>query len=201
MPNKIKRDVELLYEVGCLRNVMRTWKHFLNPDVQNVAEHSFRVAWIALTLAKYEGKGSHEKIMKLALLHDLTESRTGDVNYISRQYVKRDEELAVRDIFFDTVHEKEMIDLLKEYEERKSIESRIVKDADNIDVDMELQEMHAKGCSLGRIWKKKREELVYPEFFTKSAQKFWKSVYASDPHDWHNVSARNRFESGDWKKK
>jgi len=198
--SELKRDTELLYEVGCLRHVMRTWKSFNGADVANTAEHSFRVSWIALTLSKLEGKGSHEKILKLALAHDMTETRTGDTNYISRQYVKRNDELAVRDIFFDTVHEKEMLELFAEYEKRESIESQIVKDADLLDVDMELQELKARGDSLGSIWKEKREEMVYPKFYTKSAQELFKSVYANDVHDWHDVSARNRFNNGDWKK-
>ncbi len=198
--SELKRDTDLLYEVGCLRHVMRTWKIFNGAEVGNVAEHSFRVAWIALTLAKHEGKGNHEKILKLALAHDLTETRTGDTNYISRQYVKRDDELAVRDIFWGTAHEKEMTELFAEYEKRESIEAQIVKDADLLDVDMELQEMRSRGNSLGSLWKEKREEMVYPKFFTKSAKELFKSVYTTDVHDWHNVSARNRFNDGDWKK-
>jgi putative hydrolase of HD superfamily len=197
---ELKRDTELLYEIGSLRHVMRTWKQFNGSGVGNSAEHSFRVAWIALTLAKLEAKGNHEKILKLAMLHDVTETRTGDTNYISRQYVERNDELAVKDIFHETIHEDEMVELFEEYEKRESIESQIVKDADILDVDMELQELSARGDSMGSIWKEKRDEMVYPKFFTKSAQELFKSIYAGDVHDWHNVSARNRFNDGDWKK-
>lgn len=198
--HNLKRDTDLLYEVGCLRHVMRTWNHFNGAEVGNCADHSFRVAWIALTLAKHEGRGDHEKILKLALMHDMTETRTGDTNYISRQYVKRNDKQASADIFSDTVHEKEIAELFEEYEERKSIESQIVKDADTLDVDMELQEMKARGNELGLLWKEKREEMVSTKFFTKSAEKLFKSIYENSVHDWHNVSARNRFNDGDWKK-
>lgn len=48
------RDIELLFELGAFRHLDRVWKQFLNPDVANCAEHSFRVSWVALTLARYE---------------------------------------------------------------------------------------------------------------------------------------------------
>lgn len=35
----------------------------------------------------------------MALAHDIAESRVGDVHYLSRQYVKRDEKNAVKRYF------------------------------------------------------------------------------------------------------
>ena len=48
------RDVEFLFEVGCLRHVPRTWKQFLGVDFHNLAEHHFRVMWLSLILANKE---------------------------------------------------------------------------------------------------------------------------------------------------
>lgn len=195
------RTVELMFEIGTLRHIERTWKNFLNPDVANCTEHMFRVLWLALTISRMEGEGSHERILKIALMHDVTESRTGDTNYISRQYVKRNEEMAVDDIFGGTIHEVETKALFKEYEERTSIEAKIVKDADTIDVEMELAELRSKGHSLGHAFVKDRKANVYPRLFTKSAKKLWDSIAAADPHAWHLTSERNRHKGGDWKKK
>jgi len=196
----IKRDIEVLFEIGTFRYLDRVWKQFLNMGVANCAEHSFRVAWVALTLARYEKDVDFEKLLKMALVHDLAESRTGDVNYISRQYTKRMESEAVSDIFKNTSHDNEMIEICKEYEERKSLEAKIVKDADTIDVDLELQELSSKGSSLGRLWKKHRKEFVYPKIYTKMAKKFWSEIVKADPHDWHVKSSKNRFNGGDWKR-
>jgi putative hydrolase of HD superfamily len=198
----MKRDIEFLFELGTLRYIDRTWKQFLSPGVANNAEHVFRVAWIAFTLAKYEkGKVNQEKILKMALLHDITESRTGDVNYLSRQYTKRNEEKAIHDMVEDTVHEKELLALAKEYEERKTLESRIVKDADNLDVELEIRELIEKEP---RIWKtisNSRNKKVLPILYTETAKKFWKNINKSNPHDWHLLASGNRFNGGDWKKK
>ena len=198
---KKKRDIELLFEVGTLRHMDRVWRQFMGPDVANCAEHIFRVVWIALTIAKYEDAGNHEKILKMAIAHDISESRTGDVHYISRQYTKRNEELATRDIFEGTAHEDEMIDLIHEYEERESIEAKIVKDADNIDVELELRELRSRGHSMGTVWINSRIKNVYPKLFTKTARQFWKIIAKVEPHNWHLNSPRNRFIGGDWKKR
>jgi putative hydrolase of HD superfamily len=198
----LKRDLELLFEIGCFRFINRTWTRFLNVDgFQNNTEHSFRVAWIALTLAKHEKQGNHEKILKMALLHDLPESRTGDVDYLSRQYTKRDEALGAADMFGDTALQEEILTLLHEYEERKSIESKLVKDADNLDVDLELREQEFRGHRLKDVLGPSRKQAVYPKLFTKSAQRFWREIEKANPHDWHFNATRNRFRGGDWKKR
>lgn len=196
---KMKRDIELLYEIGCLRFIQRNWRQFLNADFANETEHIFRVTWIAMVLSKMEKKGDLGKITQMALIHDLGESRSGDVHYISRLYTVRNEVQAMKDIIGGTILEKDLLKLYSEYEERDSIESKIVKDADNLDVDFELQEQEERGQTLIKKWKQMRIQ-VYNQLYTNSAKKLWKSVQSSSPHSWH-LNAKNRFTQGDWKKK
>jgi len=40
---------------------------------------------IGFILAKLEG-ADREKVLKMCLLHDLAEARTGDANYLNQQY-------------------------------------------------------------------------------------------------------------------
>lgn len=195
----MKRDLEFFYEIGCLRFLQRTWKQFLNLDFQNISEHTMRVIWIALALAKYEKAKNYEKLIKMALVHDLSESRTGDVHYISRLYTKRLEKEAVENIFEKTIFGEEFIELCAEYEKRDCLEAKIVKDADNLDVDLELQEQAAKGHNLKKMWSENRKKAVGDKLYTKSAKKFWKMIVNSNPHDWH-LNSRNRFNAGDWSK-
>jgi putative hydrolase of HD superfamily len=192
------RDLELLFELGSLRFIQRSWVQFLGPKYANLAEHHLRVIWIAILLAQMEKKGDIAKIIKMALVHDVAESRTGDVHYISRQYTKRDEHKAIRDVFKNTSLEQEMIALWDEYEERKSIESKIVKDADFLDVDLEICEQHALGVNYMNVWKDNRK-IIYELFHTASAKKLWKAIQKSSPIDWFK-HARNRFVEGDLKK-
>ena len=150
-------------------------------------------------MAEYEKVKNHEKIIKMALVHDLTESRCGDTDYLSRQYVERYEEKAIKEILKDTVLGEEMVKIWREYEERRCLEAKIVKDADNLDVELELREQKEHGSSLKELWKKNRRELVYPNLYTKSAKQFWNKIEVANPHDWH-LKGRNRFSEGDWRK-
>lgn len=197
---KHRRDIELLFEIGCMRYMARSWKRFFNPDVANNAEHTLRVIWIASLLAEYENIGNKEKILKIALIHDLTESRTGDTDYLSRQYTERKEAKAIDDILKGTIFEKELLALWREYEEKRNVEAKIVKDADNLDVELELVEQESRGHSIGVLWNSRRRKLVYPKLYTKSAKKLWDRMHQSKIHGWH-MNANNRFRDGDWKKK
>ena len=196
---KKNRDLELLYELGSLRFIQRTWRHFYNPDFKNLAEHHLMVAWIALLLAKLEKVEDTDKILKLSILHDVAESRTGDVNYIQRQYVERNEDLGISDVFENTSLKNEFLSLWNEYKEMKSKEAHIVKDADMLDVDLELKEQEATGNPLRKEWKESRDFVFKHKLYTKSAKKLWKAIQTSNPNDWHRNS-RNRLNAGDWKK-
>jgi len=195
----MKRDLEFLYEIGALRLIPRQWSRFHLPDVANVAEHHFRVMWLALVIAAREKKGDTEKILKMALVHDIAESRTGDVDYLARQYVDRHEDKAIGHMLTDTSLKGEFLALHKEYEARKTIEAKIVKDADNLDVDMELKEQGARGNVLGKEWKSQREWVGNTKFYTATGKKLHAEVWRSNPHDWHIKSPYNRLNGGDWK--
>lgn len=179
--------------------MQRTWRQFLNPDFANISEHIFRVAWIALILAKRENVKNTDKLLKMALVHDIPESRTGDVNYISRQYTERKEHNAIRDMLKDTTLEEEFIELWEECEKKETIEAKIIKDADNLDVDFELQEQAAKGESIKEALKEVREHVGTNKLYTESAREIYQALKNSNPNDWH-TKGNNRFNGGDWKK-
>ena len=191
--------MEFLYEVGCMRHVQRVWKQFLNPDFANLTEHTLRVMWIALIIAQYEKDVDTGKLTKMALAHDLSESRGVDVHYVSREFAERKEEKALNATIKDTSLEKELKKLVDEYEKRESLEAKIVKDADNLDVDFELQEQATRGFAISRKFHSMRKHVRNAKLYTKTAKKIWDSIYKSDPHDWH-WNSTNRFNSGDWKK-
>ena len=194
----MKRDIEFLYEMGSVRFITRTWKRFLGYNFSNLAEHHFRVFWIAMVIAANEGGCDTGKIAKLALVHDIAESRAGDVDYLSRQYAERNEELGIKDMLSDTAIEKEFLELWEEYEKRESIESKIVKDADNLDVDFELVEQAAHGCTLKDEWQEIRGFVSKNKLYTKTAKKIFDQIGKTSPHSWH-VNGRTRRNSGDWR--
>lgn len=193
----LQRDIEFIYEIGALRHIPRMWKRFLNPDVANLAEHHYRVMWLALILAKYE-KANVNKVLKMALVHDIMESRAGDADYLARQYVKRDEELGLKDMLANTILEKdEFINLWHEYKALETLEAKVTKDADLLDIDLELNEQEVRGFKLKYAWKTQRGWVSKNRLKTKSAKKLYDAIAKSDPNDWH-IKGRNRLNAGDW---
>lgn len=178
------RDLQLLFELGTLRFVPRTWNQFHDPGFANVSEHVFRMLWIAVMLAKKEG-ADIDKVLRITLVHDIAESRTGDVHTLSRHYVKRDEKAAAADMLYGTSFEAEAHALLKEYAERATLEAKVVKDADMLDVDLELRELVAKGGKYPEKWDEKRKHVAEKELFTESAKKLWHELQSADPFAWY----------------
>jgi len=194
------RDVEFLFEIGNIRFISRMWQRFLRDDFANLAEHHFRMFWIAMVIAAHEPHADSGKIAKMVLVHDIAESRTGDVDYLARQYVERNEDLAMQDMLDQTSIKEEFYALWQEYEAKKSLEARIVKDADNLDVDFELCEQDKKGSKLKGLWAENRQYVADEKLYTKTAKEIFKQLKDANPHAWH-LHGRNRRNSGDWRSK
>ncbi|HEV2780118.1 MAG TPA: HD domain-containing protein [Actinophytocola sp.] len=190
-----RRDVPLIFEIGTLRHLARTWRQFGGLDLSNVAEHSFRVAWISLILASREGADVGRCVL-MALLHDVPETRTGDVNYIHRMNTVRLEDHALTDALVDTTAGPELQDIWREWTLKKTLESQVVRDADSLDCDFELREQHDRGARLPAVLAPTRQA-VRRRLHTKSARLMFDEIQTSDPHEWH-LAARNRLTAGDW---
>ncbi len=195
----IGRQVQLLFELSSMRFVQRGLKQFLAPNVTNIAEHTYRVQWIALLLGKMEGLNEQElgKVAIMAMSHDCSEIRTGDVNYISRLYTKRNEPEAVQDTFGGTELHDLIEPLFHEAEAKESVCAKIVKDADNLDVDLEFKELEAMGWPVPEVLVATRVHVYEHKLFTKSAKLIWEQIQKSSPHDWHGKN-KNRLNTGDW---
>lgn len=180
-----KRDLEFLFEVGSLRYLERGWRQHLGMTCADILEHTMRVMLLALIIARKENVKDEEKIMKMALVHDLAETRTTDLSYIQKVYVKTDEDKSADALFADTTLKDLRDGVLREYEERKSVEARIVKDADNIDIDLELKELEQRGSQLPKKWQKIRKMVRDKKLYTKSARQLWDELAKTDPDDWH----------------
>lgn len=197
----MKRDLEFLFEIGALRLIPRQWSRFHTPLFQNLTEHHYRVIWLALVIAAREGKKvDTEKLMKMALVHDIPESRTGDVDYLARQYVERHEDKALDDMLEGTSLKDEFVALWHEYEKRDCLEAKIVKDADNLDVDLELREQGGNGASIEQAFLAMRKKVRETKLYTQTAKDMFAQIIAAEPHDWHLQAPNNRLKGGDWKK-
>jgi len=196
--DNLRPDVNFLLEIGNLRLIKRMGGRFLKGVDRNLAEHHFRTFWIAMLIASREG-GDTGKIAKMVLVHDIPESRTGDVDYLSRQYVERNEKLALEDMLMDLPVKEEFEALWQEYEAHETLEAKIAKDADNLNVDFDLFEQAAMGNVLRGHWQEARRYIAKEKFYTQTAKDMFDQLENANPHEWH-LKGRNRLSEGDWKK-
>lgn len=59
----------------------------LCSDTSTIAKYSFRCAIIGYILAKIK-KTDENKIMKMCLFYNISETRTGDLNLINKKYLE-----------------------------------------------------------------------------------------------------------------
>jgi putative hydrolase of HD superfamily len=153
--NQIKKLTSFFFEIGNLRKVLRAHQQMLlSYDLTDtIASHSFRVALIGYFLAK-ELKTDENKVIKMCLLHDLEESRSMDHHWVSKRYVKVYEDEIRKEQLKDLLHSEELIKLSREYQERKTLEAKIAKDADLLDEIFLLREYAWQGNKEAVSWLK-----------------------------------------------
>ena len=134
------RIVDFLFETGMLKRTPRSGWQFLGSGAESVAEHIFRTTMIAFVLARLDDTVDADKVSRLALVHDLPEARTGDLNYMNQKYVVADEEHAAADMAAGLPFGDELEELLSEYRARSTPEAILVYDADQLEFLLQLKE-------------------------------------------------------------
>jgi len=188
----MKKTLNFLFEVMSTRFINRSWARFYTPEFENLAEHAYSVSWIALTLALLEQKGDPAKIAIMALLHDAGEIRASDADYVNREFMTRDEEGGMGRLLLNLEDNEKLKEFYEEYEKRESIESKIVKDADNLSVDFELYiQYKTKGNQLFLSKKNTRKYVYENKLYTETARKLWKAIHEEqvDPYRWITIES------------
>lgn len=171
----MKDVANFLFEVGILAKTPRSGFHFLGTGNQSVSEHITRVVFIGYTLASMERGVDILKIMKMCMLHDLAESRVSDLNYVHQKYVHREEDKAIEDLAKTLPFGGDIKEVLKEYEERKSREAVLAKDADNLEWIISLKEQLDVGNSKAADWIKSAVKRLKTEIAIKLAEEILKA--------------------------
>ena len=146
------RIAELLFEAKILKELPRSGYHFLGAGKETVAEHSFMIAFISYVMAKMEPDADELKLIRMSLLHDLPETRTGDLNYVQKKYVTADEKRAVRDATKNVPFGPEMVNLIDEFNTGKTLEAKLARDADQISFILELKAVNDVGNKSSETW-------------------------------------------------
>jgi putative hydrolases of HD superfamily len=148
-----KKDIiNFFFEAGMLKKTPRSGFQFLGSGKESVADHSFRVTLIGHALARLTPDVDAFKVVLLCLFHDIPEARTGDMNYVNKQYVKVNERGAIADLAETLPFGEELTALLDEYRKAETVEASLAHDADQIDLLLELKVQNDLGNSYARQW-------------------------------------------------
>lgn len=147
-----KNIADFLFEAKILKELPRSGYHFLGTGSENVAEHSFMTVFIAYAISVLEPGIDREKMLKMALLHDLPEARTGDFNYVQKQYAAVKEEKAVSDLIEGLAFGNEIKEMIEEFNSCRSLEAKLVNDADQISFLLELRKLQDTGSKSCDRW-------------------------------------------------
>jgi len=181
--NEIQKLVSFFYEIGNLRKVLRAHQQtLLSQDLtDNIASHSFRTAFIGYFLAK-QLKADADKVMKMCLLHDIEEVRCGDQNWLHKKYVKVFEEEIREGQLNNLPKTEELLKLSKEYQQRRTLEAKIAKDADLLDEVFLLREYERQGNKEATDWLKGGQQEKYMS--TKLAKQIAKEAKKQKATAW-----------------
>jgi putative hydrolase of HD superfamily len=181
----VRKDIaKFLYEMGQLKRVKRSgWWIAGVKDPETVAEHSFRTAVIAYILAQLEG-ADPEKVVSMALFHDMAETRTNDAHRIVRRYVDWEnvDKKAVGDQsrrLPDNIG-KRITSLISEFEKAASLDARIVRDADLLECLVQAREYQTLGYNDVGDWIFNAQAALK----TESAKKIAAECLKTEPKEW-----------------
>lgn len=176
----LKGVVNFFFELGMLKKTPRSGFQFLGSGDESVAEHSYRVAMIGYTLAKLTQHPDPFRVVCLCLFHDIAEARTGDMNYVNKQYVQVDEEGAIEDLGRTLPFGQELIDAREEYRSGESTAAKLAHDADQLDLILELKGQQDLGNPYAIRW----IEFAQQRLCTSVGRDLLKQIMETDSTDW-----------------
>jgi 5'-deoxynucleotidase YfbR-like HD superfamily hydrolase len=142
MKSGITERAEFVLAALDLKEVSREGWHLVGiTDVESVADHTYGLLMLAYVLSHSTDLDT-ERLLKMALVHDLPETRTGDIapsrGVTAEQKMAR-ESSALREITENLPANlrDEIRDLWLDYERGESPESRFVRQLDKIEMAMQ----------------------------------------------------------------
>lgn len=168
----LKNIADFLFEVGMLAKTPRSGFFFLGSGQQSVSEHTTRTVYIGYTLAMLSENKDVDinKVIKMCIFHDLSEARVSDLNYVHQKYTERKEHEALKDVTATLPFGSDIQNIVEEYEKRETKESKIAKDADNLEFLISLKEQVDIGNTRAKSWIPSIKKRLYTEDAIKVAE-------------------------------
>ncbi len=148
----MKDIVNLLFEARILKEIPRSGFHFLGSGRESVAEHTYLTSFVGSVLAFMVPEVDQLRLLHMCLVHDLSEARTGDLNYVQKRYVVADEARAMADLTRNVPFGPYMKALFTEFREGETLEARLAHDADQLALVLELKTLRDVGHDGPEAW-------------------------------------------------
>jgi len=155
----IREIMNFCKSVGRLKRIGRkgwvSWAKVKRPE--SVADHSFRSALLAMCLSDMRGLDT-EKMVRMALLHDVHEALIGDYDYFDKKRIGQNEldtreVTAINSVFSvlpQTIREKYVL-LADEYHRQQTEDAKLIRDVDSIEMVMQALEYEEEGYDRDRL--------------------------------------------------
>jgi len=164
-------------QAGKLKEIKREgWLRVGIEQPENVACHSYRVAFLAMLIGDALNLDT-EKMMKMALLHDLAEAMIGDItpHDMARKEKMEKEEVVMKKMLQGF---EEYYRIWKEFVEGKIKEAEIMQQIDKLEMILQAHEYAAKyGKEKLKEFLEEEENIKHP--FLVSLLEEMKSSFSS----------------------
>ncbi len=143
--------VDLLLATGRMKNLPRTgWRLVGIKACESVADHSFRVVLIALLLGELVEGVDRDKLLRMAVLHDLPESVVTDLPRAAVEVLGRAAKRQAERDAWDRLLPAGQIcqswrDLWEEFEAGRTIEAKLARIADKLEMVLQAYEYERAG--------------------------------------------------------
>lgn len=183
MADDLTEVARFAFEAGTLKQSRRTgWWMAGVRDPESVAEHAWRTSLLASIIAQLEGADPARAAL-LAVWHDSQETRTGDVNHLSKKYAESADPEAVtadQTAGMPDALAKAVRGIVSEYEARETPEALCARDADKLECLLQGIEYLEQGHESAQRWiDNSRKRLT-----TDTAQRLADELLAMGPLDW-----------------
>jgi putative hydrolase of HD superfamily len=148
--------IRLFFETAHLKQLFRQgWLRAGRPVpkewCESVADHSFSVALLALVLAQdYFPQLDADRVVKLALIHDVAEARIGDItpmDNIPEEQKLAAERKAMEELFEAFPNRDRYLALWEEQAARKTPEARLVHQIDKLEMVLQASVYEHHGAN------------------------------------------------------
>lgn len=155
-----------------LKKIRRTgWQLRGIRECESIADHCFGVIFLTHFLSPLmKTKIDRNKAVSIAIVHEIGETRVGDIPYVALKYFQNKDIIeteAIEDVLTPLGKEvtKESLDLFKEFEEGSTVEGRFVKAIDKLEMLATAAEYEKAGYSgLKDFWDNKFTFKNFEEF-------------------------------------